>query len=457
MLHLNDTQQMIVPGNGGGADWLQEHLRNDYLAAWSNPIHHTSPALEDAGVRVMAMSRWNNYYSQGILQAQREYQAAGIYLDEIAYDRVTMLRAKRLLGAGGIVDHHCHIGAHCGSCAMNYLEHYVGIDRLWYGEGFKYGEVSADYWLVEISGLAFGLGSDMLRYAGVCSAESTYGCAYPYRGMLVGSAHRGPVDDESAFNSPVGTWALWDRFSIHAAEMHGWWEDSSALPVLSLDSSVKVTTYLHKGQRALIVLAWFGTDDEVPPPPLRPPTNGNSSARWFCASCPPCHKGSGSFYIKVGGRGASANSTLGWHNSAGDRCCRSAPGECRWYPSQNACEAALQSGPLCLPCTTPDRIGCPMGFSPSPAPPVPREAPTHVRLVFNWSALQLDRQAPGLNLTAPTIAPFQCYGKGSNFSLATACKEMQVGLPVNTSVVVPLLAPDYSRAIGDRGMILLLE
>ena len=98
-----------------------------------------------------------------------------------------------------------------------------------------------------------------------------------------------------------------------------------------------------------------------------------------------------------------------------------------------------------------------MGFSPSPAPPVPREAPTHVRLVFNWSALQLDRQAPGLNLTAPTIAPFQCYGKGSNFSLATACKEMQVGLPVNTSVVVPLLAPDYSRAIGDRGMILLLE
>ena len=57
MLMLNDTQRMIVDGVGGGADWLQEHLRQDYLAAWSNPIHHTSPAVQDAGVRVMAM-RW---------------------------------------------------------------------------------------------------------------------------------------------------------------------------------------------------------------------------------------------------------------------------------------------------------------------------------------------------------------------------------------------------------------
>ena len=119
MFHLNDTQRMIVSGAGGGADWLQEHLRHDYLAAWSNPIHHTNPALEDAGVRVMAMSRWNNYYAKGIEQARREYHSSGVYLDEIAYDRVTMLRTKRLLGPTGVVDHHCHTGAHCGSCAMN--------------------------------------------------------------------------------------------------------------------------------------------------------------------------------------------------------------------------------------------------------------------------------------------------------------------------------------------------
>ena len=29
----------LVPGgSGGGADWLQEHIRTGYLPAWSNPI-----------------------------------------------------------------------------------------------------------------------------------------------------------------------------------------------------------------------------------------------------------------------------------------------------------------------------------------------------------------------------------------------------------------------------------
>ena len=36
--------------------------------------------------------------------------------------------------------------------------------------------------LVEISGLPFGLASDMLRYSGMTS--------YPFKGMLVGSANR---------------------------------------------------------------------------------------------------------------------------------------------------------------------------------------------------------------------------------------------------------------------------
>ena len=35
-----------------------------------------------------------------------------------------------------------------------------------YGEGFNYDDASADYWLMEISGLALGLPSDMLRYPG---------------------------------------------------------------------------------------------------------------------------------------------------------------------------------------------------------------------------------------------------------------------------------------------------
>lgn len=72
-----------------------------YLPAWSNPIVQppTTPGapqvpnpdpaegnfLQDAGMRVVALSRWNNYYVAGLAQIQRDYAADGIYLDEIAY------------------------------------------------------------------------------------------------------------------------------------------------------------------------------------------------------------------------------------------------------------------------------------------------------------------------------------------------------------------------------------
>jgi hypothetical protein len=35
MLSFNET---LVPGNGGGSDWLQEHIRTGYLPAWSSHI-----------------------------------------------------------------------------------------------------------------------------------------------------------------------------------------------------------------------------------------------------------------------------------------------------------------------------------------------------------------------------------------------------------------------------------
>eukprot|EP01046_Picozoa_sp_COSAG06_P008704 COSAG06_NODE_442_length_15715_cov_16.651639_9_plen_156_part_00 len=99
---------------------------------------------------------------------QRDFNFDGIYLDEIAYDRVTIMRTKAVLGDSKLIDHHCDIGDMGGnSCAANYMEMYPFIDTLWYGEGFNYDDASADYWLTEISGLALGLPSDMLRYAGM--------------------------------------------------------------------------------------------------------------------------------------------------------------------------------------------------------------------------------------------------------------------------------------------------
>lgn len=142
MASLNET---FVPGKGGGADWLVEHLRGGYLPAWSatiagtrgtaavpNPDPAEGARLQDAAVRVKALSRWNNYYVRGIAQIMRDYGANGVYLDEIAYDRVTMLRVRNVLGGKGVIDHHSDKGGFSTSPATNYLELYPFIDRLWY-------------------------------------------------------------------------------------------------------------------------------------------------------------------------------------------------------------------------------------------------------------------------------------------------------------------------------------
>jgi hypothetical protein len=227
MVSINET---LVPGAGGGADWLQEHLRSGFLAAWSDPIDttHTCPPsqvpnpdplegdrLQDAGVRVKALSRWNNYYASGLRQIMRDYSCDGIYLDEVAYDRATMLRARKVLGDDGMIDHHSDCGAFSKSPATNYMELYPFINRLWYGEGFDYDTPSADYWLAEISGVPSGLSAGMLRYP---TMKHSHGMTrYHYRGMLVGSAFR-YTSPTSPFN-PRNLWALWDEFKIEESEM----------------------------------------------------------------------------------------------------------------------------------------------------------------------------------------------------------------------------------------------
>jgi len=257
MLQFNET---YVPGEQGGADWLQEHISGSdftYSPAWSTPLANYQ---QDAAIRVRALSRWNNYYAAGLNQMKREYQVDGIYLDEIAYDRLTMLRARAVLGEGGVIDHHSDRGGFCYSPALNYMELYPFIDRLWYGEGFKYATSSPDYWLVEISGIAFGLTSDMLRYSGSVPAH--------YKGFLHGSSNRWQdalTPGTTSPYTPTGLWNLQKKFGIQNSSMFGWWlaveEGPSAIPVQSSHDDVKVTTYVKQGEAAMVVMASFSQDD----------------------------------------------------------------------------------------------------------------------------------------------------------------------------------------------------
>ena len=53
--------------------------------------------------------------------------------------------------------------------------------------------------------------------------------------------------------------ALWDSFGIENSTMLGWWEDTEqgngTVPIRASSPSLKVTVYLKKGVKALIVLA----------------------------------------------------------------------------------------------------------------------------------------------------------------------------------------------------------
>ena len=52
--------EIFSRGKGGGFSWLQEHLDSDYIAAWF------VPPLKDAAIINSGVSRWHNYYVEGL-------------------------------------------------------------------------------------------------------------------------------------------------------------------------------------------------------------------------------------------------------------------------------------------------------------------------------------------------------------------------------------------------------
>ncbi len=232
--------EVISAGKGGGFSWLQEHLDGDYIAAWHVPENR------DAAVINAGQSRWHNYYIEGLDWLARNVGIDGLYLDDVAYDRTTMKRVRKVLEARRP---HPLIDLHSASqynprdgyinSALLYMELFPYIDRLWFGEEFDYEKTSPAYWLTEISGIPYGLMGEMLQNDG-----------NPWRGMLFGMTNRlgwSPGSD------PRGLWKLWDGFGIAQAEMIGWWVHDT--PVKTDRDDVLATSYVRKGKKTLIALA----------------------------------------------------------------------------------------------------------------------------------------------------------------------------------------------------------
>lgn len=251
--------------NHTGDAWFCEHLVAGYRAAWHQPLgdDNAIPAdvsidspkwngRSDGALETVGLSRWHNYYLEGLRFLLARAGIDGLYLDGIGYDREVMKRVRKVLQRtrpGSLVDFH---GGNeffpdfgmCGTAGRN-MEHFPYLDSLWFGEGFDYDAVGPDYWLVEISGIPGGLFGEML------------GAGNPWRGMLYGMACRLTWCQ----GDPRSVWKAWDDFGIDQADMIGYWDPSC--PVRTGRDDVLATVY-RRADRSLIALAsWAPAPTDV--------------------------------------------------------------------------------------------------------------------------------------------------------------------------------------------------
>ncbi len=240
--------EIYSPGRGGGFSWLQEHVREDYIAAWF------VPQLKDAALVNSGMSRWHNYYVEGMNWLVQQVGIDGIYLDDVAFDRVTMKRIKRVLtrdGHPGIIDLHSanqyNKNDGFNNSANLYMEHFPYLNRLWFGEYFDYQKNDPAFFLTEVSGIPFGLMGEMLQDGG-----------NPWRGMIYGMTNRLPYD---GIADPRPLWKVWDEFGMKGSAMIGYW--SGHCPVTTSNPQVLVTVYQKKDAALISLASWAAADTSV--------------------------------------------------------------------------------------------------------------------------------------------------------------------------------------------------
>jgi len=240
--------EIYSPGKGGGFSWLQEHIGNDYIAAWF------VPELKDAAIINSGQNRWHNYYVEGMNWLTQNVGIDGIYLDDVAFDRTTMKRVKRVLtkdGHPGIIDLHSanqyNKSDGFNNSANLYMEHFPYLNRLWFGEYFDYEHNTPDFFLTEVSGIPFGLMGEMLQGGGNA-----------WRGMVYCMTNRIPWSDGA---DPRPIWKVWDNFGMKGTKMIGYWVESN--PVKTGSDKVLATVYKKKGAVLVAIGSWAEGDTTI--------------------------------------------------------------------------------------------------------------------------------------------------------------------------------------------------
>ena len=231
------------------AEWVEKNIGDDVICAWRQPLKGIKYKDKfDASVITEGQSRLCNFYIEGLDYLVKKADVDGIYIDDVAYDRNTMKRVRKVLDKkeNAIVDFHQwnHALAADGNNSTMYMELYPYVDKCWIGEGFDYDE-TPDYYLTEISGIPYGVMSEMMD------------AGNKYRGLLFGMTNR--LGWETNPESPTEIWRLFDRFDLGNSEMVGWWDSRNA--VKTGNPRVPATEYIV-GNRRFIAIANFSDKDE---------------------------------------------------------------------------------------------------------------------------------------------------------------------------------------------------
>jgi hypothetical protein len=165
-------------------------------------------------------------------------------VDDSALDRVTVRRARTLIDRyrpKGRIDFHSwnHFNDLAGftNCLNLYMDLLPYVDLAWIGEGRDYNRLP-DHWLVEVSGIPYGVTSQMLNEGG-----------NPWRGMVYGITNRLPWAGD-----PSPLWKFWDAIDIESMRMVGYWDNDS--PLKSDNDQVKATLYVGKKRSIIAVAGW---------------------------------------------------------------------------------------------------------------------------------------------------------------------------------------------------------
>jgi hypothetical protein len=244
--------EVICPGpqgkpNPGSHPWLLEHLREDFIPAWRETLAGPYNGMLDLAVITTPDSRLDNFYLEGLAYTAAKADIDGLYIDDTSMGRKSSQRARRILdrhNPHSQIDSHSwsHFNYDGGmtSSAYCYMQNFPYYNRLWYGEGFGC-DARPDLWLVEMSGIPFGLMSEML------------GSGQPWRGMVFGEVARLGWGGE-----PRPMWKAMDAFGMAGTRMIGFWD--ATCPVKTGNPEVLATVY-HKQGTALLALASWSKQD----------------------------------------------------------------------------------------------------------------------------------------------------------------------------------------------------